>query len=129
MSKKNSGALIISQAGYQQLLNVIEKHPGSAADALDEEIGRAQIVTNHALPTDVVAMNSQVTFTDAETEEENTIQLVYPQHANVNQQKISVLSPVGSALIGLSIGGTIDWPVPQGKVRSLKVVAVKQKIE
>ncbi len=127
MSKQNPSKLIISQADYQQLLDLIEKNPSPATDALDEEISRAKIVANNELPTDVVVMNSQVTFIDADSAEENTIQLVYPQHADVNQQKISILSPVGSALIGLSVGGTIDWPVPQGIVRRLKVVAVKQK--
>lgn len=129
MSKKNPSALVISQRDYQQLLDLIEKHPSPATDALDEEISRANIVANNELPSDAVAMNSQVTFTDADSAEETTIQLVYPQHADVNQQKISILSPVGSALIGLGIGGTIEWPMPQGKTRRLKVVAVAQKIE
>ncbi len=129
MSKKNPSALVISQRDYHQLLDLIEKHPSPAANALDEEISRANIVANNELPSDVVAMNSQVTFTDADSAKETTIQLVYPQHADVNQQKISILSPVGSALIGLGIGGTIEWPIPQGKTRRLKVVTVAQKIE
>ena len=71
-------------------------------------------------------MNSLVTFSDIDSKEEKTVQLVYPQEADINQLKISILSPVGSALIGLSLGGAIEWPIPQGKFRRLKVIAVKQ---
>ena len=93
---------------------------------MDLEISRAKIVEDAKLPADVVAMNSTLTFSDLDSAEEKTIQLVYPQDADVTQLKISVLSPVGSALIGLKIGGAIEWPVPQGKVRRLKVIAVEQ---
>ncbi len=70
-------------------------------------------------------MGSTVTFIDLDSNQENTVSLVYPEEANVAEMKISVLSPVGSALIGLRVGGAIDWPVPQGKVRRLKVTGVQ----
>lgn len=124
---KNATELIISKLDYTNLLTLIEKTENtSAADALDEEISRANVVELKDLPANTVTMNSLVTFSDVDSAEEKTVQLVYPQDADINQAKISVLSPVGSALIGLSIGGTIEWPVPQGKVRRLKVIAVQQ---
>lgn len=127
MNVKNATELIISKLDYANLLILIEKTENtSAADALDEEISRANVVELKDLPTNTVTMNSLVTFSDVDSAEEKTVQLVYPQDADINQAKISVLSPVGSALIGLSIGGTIEWPVPQGKVRRLKVIAVQQ---
>nr|WP_324258252.1 nucleoside diphosphate kinase regulator [Cellvibrio fontiphilus] len=126
MSSKKSNALVISKLDYAQLMQLIETSDSDAADALDMEISRAKIVETNKLPNDVVAMNSKVTFCDLDSNEEKTIQLVYPQDADVSQMKISVLSPVGSALIGLKIGGAIEWPVPQGKVRRLKVIAVEQ---
>jgi regulator of nucleoside diphosphate kinase len=125
MSSKKTNALIITKTDYLRLMQLIEKTDTPAADALDLEISRAKIVENTKLPADVVAMDSIVTFTDLDSAEEKTIQLVYPQDADVTQLKISVLSPVGSALIGLKIGGTIAWPVPQGKVRRLQVIAVQ----
>lgn len=71
-------------------------------------------------------MGSVVSFTDLDSQEEKTISLVYPQNADVTAMKISILSPVGSALIGLRIGGNIDRPAPNGNVRRLKVIAVQQ---
>ena len=117
---------IISKPDYLQLIKLIEQHESPAAEALDVELGRADIVQSTEVPTDAVAMGSTVTFIDLDSNEEKTIQLVYPNEADVTQMKISILSPVGSALIGLRIGGNIDWPVALGKVRRLKVIAVQQ---
>lgn len=125
MSSKKNNTLIISKTDYLRLTQLIEKLDTEAADALDAELSRAKIVETAKLPADVVAMDSIVTFTDLDSAEEKTVQLVYPQDADVTQLKISVLSPVGSALIGLKIGGTIEWPVPQGKVRRLQVTQVR----
>lgn len=119
-------SLVISNSDYQRLVQLIEDNDSPAAEALDIEIGRATLVADAQLPADVVAMDSEVTFEDLDSGEQKTIQLVFPAQANVDQLKISILSPVGSALIGLRIGSSIDWPVPQGKVRRLKVIAVKQ---
>ncbi|AQT58787.1 nucleoside diphosphate kinase regulator [Cellvibrio sp. PSBB023] len=129
MSSKKTSALVIAKTDYLRLMQLIEKNGTDAADALDLEISRAKIVDDTKLPVDVVAMNTKVTFSDLDSAEEKTIQLVYPQDADVTQLKISVLSPVGSALIGLKIGGTIEWPIPSGKVRRLKVIAVEQQPE
>lgn len=126
MSGKSTSELIISTVDYTHLIQLIEKTDTSAADALDEEISRAKVVDTTDLPKNTVTMNSLVTFSDIDSKEEKTVQLVYPQEADINQLKISILSPVGSALIGLSLGGAIEWPIPQGKFRRLKVIAVKQ---
>ena len=117
---------IISKPDYLQLIKLIEQHDTPAAEALDIELGRADIVQSIEVPRDAVTMGSTVTFIDLDSNEEKTIQLVYPNEADVAQMKISILSPVGSALIGLRIGGEIDWPVPLGKVRRLRVSAVRQ---
>lgn len=125
-TKVNS--LIISKPDYLQLIKLIEQQDTPAAEALDIELSLADIVPDNDIPADAVAMGSQVTFVDLDSNEEKTISLVYPNEADVTQMKISILSPVGSALIGLRIGGNIDWPVPQGKVRRLKVIAVQQAV-
>lgn len=126
MNTKPMNELIISKTDYVNITQLIEQTDSPAAEALEEEISRARIVELIDLPVDAVSMNAIVTFSDADSAEAKTVQLVYPQHADINQLKISILSPVGSALIGLSPGGTIEWPVPQGKFRRLKVIAVKQ---
>lgn len=119
-------SLFISERDYQSLLPLIEKYDNAAAEALDNELGRAKIVRNTELPDDVVAMDSRVTFIDLDTAEESTVDLVYPANADIEKMKISILSPVGTALIGLRVGGKIDWPLPSGKIRHLQVVAVIQ---
>lgn len=124
IAKKN--ALYISKHDYQSLLPLTEKYSTQAAETLDNELGRAEIVCDADLPNNVVSMNSLVTFVDLDTGEESTINLVYPMDANIEQMKISILSPVGTALIGLRVGGKIDWPLPGGKIRHLQVVAVTQ---
>lgn len=93
-------------------------------DLLNEEIDRAQVVPDHELPPGTVALNSSVRFVDDESGEEREVVLVIPSRASPGQGRISVLSPVGSALIGLSVGDSIDWPLPSGKVRHLRVLAV-----
>ena len=69
-------------------------------------------------------MNSRVRFGDADTGEEFEASLVYPADANVDQWRISVLAPIGAALLGLSIGQFIDWPMPGGAVKRLRVISV-----
>lgn len=128
MRAKKESSLIISKPDYLQLIKLIEQYDTPAAEALDIELSRADIVPDKNIPADAVAMGSQVTFVDLDSNEEKTINLVYPNEADVTQMKISILSPVGSALIGLRIGGNIDWPVPQGKVRRLKVIAVQHSV-
>lgn len=125
MPRAKADALVILETDYQRLLKLIEQNDTAAADMLDVEISRADIVKAKDFPSNVVTMDSVVTFIDLDSNEEKTISLVYPVDANVDEMKISILSPVGSALIGLRIGGKIDWPV-QGKVRRLKVVTVVQ---
>ena len=71
-------------------------------------------------------MGSTVRFKRADSQQETVVELVYPEQANVEQKKISILTPVGSALIGLREGGEIDWPMPNGKLTHLQVIAVSQ---
>lgn len=123
ISKKT---LFVSERDYRGLLVLIDKYDTPASEALDNELGRAKIVRDRELPENVVAIDSRVTFIDLDTAEESTVTLVYPTNADIEQMKISVLSPVGTALIGLAVGGKIDWPLPNGKIRHLQVVDVTQ---
>lgn len=126
MSIAKSNSLIISERDYQSLLPLTEKYKTPAAEALDDELGRAEIICDAGFPEDAVSMESSVTFMDLDTGEKSTVCLVYPMDANVEKMKISILSPVGTALIGLRVGGKIDWPLPSGKIRHLQVTAVTQ---
>jgi len=91
---------------------------------LREELERAVVVPSAEIPPDVVTMNSRVVFREMETGEETEATLVYPSRADVNRKRISILAPVGAALLGLSAGDEIQWPLPSGKMRTFKIVAV-----
>jgi regulator of nucleoside diphosphate kinase len=126
MSTNANNTITVTESDYRKLLSLIEAADSAAADNLDTELSRAEIVPDHLLPADTVAMGSTVTFRDRDNGAETTVTLVFPREANVDQMRISVLSPVGSALIGLRIGGAIDWPMPGGRQRRLEVVTVQQ---
>lgn len=124
--KKNIKKLVIKNSDFEKLQNLMKKNDTAALELLEAEITNAQVVMDKKLPIDVVAMGSTVRFKRKDNGEETVITLVYPHEANVEQKKISILTPVGSALIGLRTGGEIDWPMPNGKVSHLEVVAVEQ---
>lgn len=95
-----------------------------AAEALESELAAAEVVAPEKIPADVVTMNSKVRFADEESGQQREITLVFPKDADPAQQKVSILAPVGAALIGLSVGQSVDWPMPGGRVRRLKIVEV-----
>jgi regulator of nucleoside diphosphate kinase len=127
-AQQNTGSvsLIISNADYQRLMPLIRDSDLDLADALDEELSRADIVDQHELPADAVAINSTVTYRDVEAKTDTTVTLVFPAEANIAEKKISVLSPVGVALLGLRTGGRIQWPMPNGKHKQFEILTVKQ---
>ena len=84
--------------------------------ALLDELGRADVLEPQEIPPTVVTMNSTVRFT-VENKEEFRLTLVYPKDVDGQADRISVLAPVGSALLGLSVGDSMDWPMPGGVVK------------
>ncbi len=97
--------------------------PDVAALLLDE-IDRARLMPAAEIPPDVVTMGSQVEFTDARSGERRTVRLVWPAHADIDAGRVSILTPVGAGLIGLSPGQSIAWPDRDGRVRTLDVLRV-----
>jgi len=89
-------------------------------EALQGELDRAHIVEPTAIPHDVVTMNSRVRLTDVETNEEQVYTVVFPSEANLEQRKISILAPIGTAILGYRVGDTVEWRVPGG-VRTLRI--------
>jgi regulator of nucleoside diphosphate kinase len=82
--------------------------------SLERELDRAHVVDSKTIPKDVVTMNSRVRFVDLYTGEERVCTVVFPSDANIEQDKISVLAPIGTALLGYRAGDTIEWRVPSG---------------
>ena len=95
------------------------------ADFLGREINRAQVIDRSEALPGLVMMESDVEFRDDVTGQVRTIRLVYPQDADMNAGRMSVLTPVGAALIGLSAGQSIEWQTPTGGRRSLTVLSVR----
>jgi regulator of nucleoside diphosphate kinase len=106
---------------------VLRRHP--AALALLEELNRADVRAPDDMPDDVVTMHSRVECEDELTGEHHRLTLVYPHEANVETGRVSVLAPVGSALLGLSIGQTIDWHAPGSRPLRLRVTAISYQPE
>jgi regulator of nucleoside diphosphate kinase len=122
--------IVLSRFDQERLERLLDKvGPRPDLDALREEIERAEIVEPEAVPGNVVTMNSVVRFFDEESGRESEVTLVFPGHADVESNRISVLAPVGSALLGLSVGDSIDWPLPNARSRRLRVVAVTYQPE
>lgn len=125
--------IVVTQQDLDRLTRLLETHgrrrDSEALTALEEELGRASVVDATKIPPDVVTMNSRVRFEDLDSGEELELTLVHPQDADVEQGKVSVLAPVGSALLGLSVGQSIRWPLPGGKSRHLRVVRVTYQPE
>lgn len=87
---------------------------------LGEELERAETVAPEEVPSDVITMRSKVRLSDLDTGEEMVYTLVFPSEANFDEGKISVLAPVGTAMLGYRVGDTIEWQVPSS-LRRLKV--------
>lgn len=81
------------------------------------EIDTAEIVESEEIPADVVTMHSTVRLRDMQTKEEETYTLVYPEEANIAEGKISILAPIGTAILGCRVGDTVRWKVPSGLSR------------
>ena len=91
--------------------------------SLEQELARAMIVPSDKIPRDVITMHSKIRLQDLDTHESMTYTLTFPDEADATANKISVLAPIGTALIGYKIGDTITWKVPAG-IRRLKVMDI-----
>ena len=96
--------------------------PGKAD--LQAELDRADMVPPEEIPAPVVTMNSTVQFSILETQQDFCLTLVYPRDMDGSTDKISIFAPVGSALLGLSVGDELAWPGPGGKIMTVRVKAV-----
>jgi regulator of nucleoside diphosphate kinase len=118
--------IIISNADYDRLSDLanasLQRLPEVAQELLDE-LDRAQIVEGNAVPADVVRMGSTVTF-KSDDGQTRTMTLVYPVDESLDQHRISVMTPIGAALIGLGVGQSISWPGRDGKQHRLTVTKV-----
>jgi len=116
--------IVISSLDAERLEALLDSLPQGSfpgKEELETELARAEIVDPKDVPSTVITMNSTVRFHVESSSEEFTLTLVYPKDMDSSSGKISILAPVGSALIGLSVGDFIEWPKPGGGVLRVRV--------
>lgn len=118
--------IVVGDADHKRLMALANGVSGPMADTAEQlltELERARVVPQNALPANAVCMGADVRF---ETTDgfNRTLQLVYPDAADISQRRISVLTPIGAALIGLVEGQSIPWSGRDGREHVLTVLSV-----
>lgn len=119
--------ITVSEKDIDQLEAMLERkeyRDSSALDGLRAELERAEVVGSDELAEDVVRMNSTVTFEVEESGQKFHRTLYYPHQMEGKEDAISIVAPIGSALLGLEVGQTIDWRLPDGKHSHVKIIEV-----
>jgi regulator of nucleoside diphosphate kinase len=129
MNMINLNDLVVKESDYERLLGLIEKSASEIARQLEDELSRAEVVDDNCYPGDAVCMGSKVEFVDLNTDKKSELILVYPRQASVDDMRVSILTPMGSALIGMRIGGVIDWVLPNGKTARIKILSIRSNKE
>lgn len=119
----NTDYLIMSDGDFVRLM-ALNPEP-----RLRAELEGAIVLPYDTVPPGVVGMNSRVRYRDETSGQTREVEIVYPCEADANEGKVSVLAPVGSALIGLSVGREIDWDLPEGQRIRLRVEEVLAQAE
>ena len=133
MSGKNRKKpnIVVSEIDYERLMGLatnVSERLEEIAEELMAELDRAKVVPAKRLPQDVIHMGSTVEFRSNDGQERR-VTLVYPGEADIAQGKISILTPIGTALIGLAPGQSISWTARDGKQHELNVLSVSNEVE
>ena len=119
--------IIVSTHDLERLEGLLSKPPTRNRSDLDDlraELERARVLDDDAMPDNVIAMNSRARFREETSGREYELTLAWPHEASAADGKVSIFSPAGSALLGLSVGQHIDWQTPEGHAIQLTVLAV-----
>jgi regulator of nucleoside diphosphate kinase len=125
-----TSAIVLSADDYRGLTALVQSQAANLrmselAERLAEELGRAQVLETDHSPEQIVGMNCEVAFRDENTGAVQTLSLVYPRDADIAKSRLSVLTPVGTALIGQRVGDVTTWESPAGLLRKLTVLSVR----
>ena len=125
----NHTPIYISREDYAKLrllvATALHSNASAALEKLRSELDRAAVIDPAAFPADVVTMESTVKFEDLGTSEIEEYTITFPDRANIERKSISILAPIGTALIGCRVGDLVNWTTPGG-IRQLKVRRVTQ---
>lgn len=125
----NTPEIYLSEADAERLRGLLFQIPRPKRELLEQELERAEILPDERLPAQIITMNSRVEFQDEATGERKTVSLVFPHDSDAAHGRVSVLAPVGTALLGMSVGQRVSWPMPDGRFRTLKVLSVGREEE
>ena len=125
----NQSTLYLSTADYQLVSALLSGFSGKNApvERLRGELARAVVLEATAVPPAAVGLNSRVLFEDLDSHEQEEYTITLPQAADPDQQRISVLSPIGTALLGFCEGSEVEWPTPGG-LRRLRLLRVTREL-
>ena len=128
MGTPTEHSIIVTDQDLERLQSMLDQYATPEAETLEAELGRARVVSPSELPPQVATMDSVLVYEDCGTGTRRTIQLVYPHQADAAEGRVSVLAPIGSALLGLEVGQVIAWKVPNGFKR-IRLVEVSYQPE
>lgn len=119
--------IIVASEDRDRLMQLVASTHGAVAEQLDIELERARVVPLLDVPEDVIVMDSELEYEDVATHQTRRLALVYPEHADLGAGRVSILAPLGCALLGLTVGQEIDWRMPGGP-RRLRVLSVTRRV-
>lgn len=127
-TKRNPRVVINADdlAHLEGLADGMMKRQPALANRLYDEIARARIAKASKMPKNVVSMGSTVTYRDETTGQEKSVTLVYPEEADITQLRVSVMTPIGVALLGLAEGASFYWDTRENQRRMLTIIKVEQ---
>lgn len=118
MNNEQLNPVVLTEEDYRLLKPYTGSLQGNSEEmSLAYELSRAVIVPSYAFPKHGIRLNSRVSVLDMSTQKVLEFTIVLPEHADIRQQKISVLTPMGAALIGLRQSEEVQWKVPAGLKR------------
>ena len=120
--------IFISELDYLRIRLLIDQSDEEFTE-LESELERAQILKKEQVTPELVTMNSRVEILNMTDNKKMTLQLVYPEQANLSEHKISILAPLGTALLGLRLHDEIEWLFPDKKLRRLQVTHIDYQPE
>ena len=121
----NDRSLVITKSDFDRLSGLVHSRQsrlnyGSHVATLEQELGAGEVVSPTQVPRGVVTMNSRVRIRDVDSDERDTYVLVYPEHSDIEDGRLSVMAPLGTALLGAKVGDIVEVNAPAG-IRRIKI--------
>lgn len=116
--------LVLSIEDFKKLSALVASQRAELVEGLEEEIGRAVVLPEGDVPEDVISMDSTVKVRDLDSGAEHEYSLVFPHEANASEGRISILAPLGVALIGLQVNDEYEFFAPNERLRRFRVLSI-----